>query len=205
MLRNVFAVAAVALVTISAEPSADAALYWTPWVSEEGGGPWTYCAKWNEGAVGFGCRGKFCDDVRLLCETFPNGMTLNPSTLTVIRWFSEEGANAPIQSNGPEPNEGWCQFHIPGTIDASRPGVMSGARCRGDYCDDLQIECEDVVKFNGSTPVGARATNCTTTAPISEEQGSVDFGANRYVVSVACTGKFCDNKTFDVCSFIAPF
>jgi hypothetical protein len=183
-----------------------AALYWTGWVSEENGGPWTFCREWNEAAVGFGCSGSFCDSVRLFCETFPSGMTLDSSTLSNTAWFSEEGALPPgTISTQPTPNQGVCRYHIPGTIDSFRPGVVSAVHCSGSFCDNMQLECELPVKFSGSTAVPATASNCANVGPFSDENGSQDFGPNRYVTSITCEGRFCDRLTYRVCSFNAPF
>jgi hypothetical protein len=187
--------------------NADAALYWTQWVSEENGGPQAFCTNWDESAVGFGCSGNYCDNVRLLCETHANGMTMDPASQKFTAWFSEEGALPPgIESNQPTPNQGVCRYFIPGTIDSFRPGVVSGVRCSGSFCDNTQLECELPVKFNSSgTAVPATANSCHSVGPISEEQGSVDFGPNQYIYSVTCNGSFCDNKTFTVCNYTAPF
>jgi hypothetical protein len=205
MFKKAFAMAAVAAGIVSGAPSADASLYWTPWVSEENGSPWTYCTRWDEGAVGFGCNGPYCDDVTLLCETFPNGMELDRDTRWIVRWFSEEGGGGPIQSTGPSANQAQCRMHVPGTIDAWSPGVISGVHCRGPYCDDLQVECEAVIKMNGSTPVRANLGSCHDVGPYSEENGLQDFGANQYIYSITCNGAYCDNKTFRVCTHNAPF
>lgn len=191
--------------TMYAAASANAALYWTPWVSEEKGGPWSYCMGFNEGAVGFGCRGSYCDDIRMLCETFQGGMQINPSSYYLTNWFSEEGALPPgIGSNQPTPNQGVCRYWIPGTIDSFSPGVVTGVHCKGSYCDNLQLECGQPVKYFGSTPRRATATSCRNVGPYSEENGSLDFGPNQYIVSITCTGRYCDNKKFRVCTFVAP-
>jgi hypothetical protein len=203
--------AAVAGGIASSAPSAHAefpylALYWTPWVSEEDGGPWTVCSQWDEAAVGFGCRGDRCDDVRILCETFPGGMTLDTSTTYYGGWFSEEGALPPgVGSTEPAGNQTKCRMYIDGTIDSWTAGVVSGVHCRGAYCDDLQVECEAPVKFRGSTPVRAKANACHTVGPYSDEQGSQDFGPNNYIYGITCTGGWCDKKKFDVCTFTVPF
>jgi len=199
---------AVVTAALSFAGSAGAyALYWTPWVSEEGGGPWAFCTNWNESAVGFGCSGSYCDNIRLLCETHQSGMTMDPSSQTLTAWFSEEGALPPgIGSNQPTANQGVCRFFVPGTIDSFRPGVVGGAHCSGSYCDNLQLECELPVKFDSAgTAVPATADSCHSVGPYSEEQGSQDFGANQYIYSVTCTGSYCDNKTFTVCHYTAPF
>jgi hypothetical protein len=206
-MRKILLRALVAVGLTGVAGTADAALYWTQWVSEENGGPWAFCANWNESAVGFGCRGSFCDDVRLFCETHQNGMTMDPSSQRFTGWFSEEGALPPdIISTQPTPNQGVCRFFIPGTIDSFGVGVVGGVHCSGSFCDNLQLECEKVVKFNASgVAVPANPDSCRTVGPFSEEQGSQDFGPNQYIYSVTCTGSYCDNKTFTVCHYAAPF
>jgi hypothetical protein len=207
VLKKAFLMAAVAAGVVSVAPSADAANhYWTPWVSEEGGEPWSVCLFWNEGATGFGCRGAYCDDVRLLCETLPGGMTLDPASKFVPRWFSEEGALPPGQgSTWTTANQSQCRMFVEGTIDSWTRGIVSGVHCRGDYCDQLQVECEAPVKMDGPVPVPARGGSCRTFGPYSEENGSMDFGAGRYIYGITCSGDYCDNKKFEVCTFTAPF
>lgn len=181
-------------------------LYWTPWVSEENGGPWTACSYWDEAAVGFGCSGQYCDNIRMLCETFNDGISLNPSSDYHTAWFSEEGLPPDVGTTGIPPNMGVCESGITGTIDSTQPSVMSGAHCTGKYCDNMQLECDTPVKYNtAGTPVQATPTRCRSAGPFSEENGSQDFGANQYVSAILCTGKYCDNLTFTVCTFTAPF
>jgi len=206
MMRKWLIAAAMAVGAASGTSTAHADLYWTPFVSEENGGPWTACRFWNEAAVGWGCSGSNCDNIRLLCETFQSGMTLQPESDYHTAWFSEEGALPPdIASTQPTANEGVCRFFIPGTFDSFRPGVVSGAHCSGSFCDNVQLECDLPVKYNGATPVPANVNRCFTTGWLSEEQGSQDFGANQYIYTVECSGSYCDNKRFTVCSFNAPF
>jgi hypothetical protein len=140
------------------------------------------------------------------CQTFYNGLTLNPSTDKWTHWFSEETpppSDIGTTSTDPPMNAGVCQYGI--GIDAVIPGVMTGAHCTGKYCDNMQLECDQPVKYNGATPVPSIATNCQTYGPYSEENGSQDFGAGRFVSAISCSGKYCDNLTFTVCSFPAPF
>jgi hypothetical protein len=186
--------------------SAQAARYWTPWVSEENGGPLTGCAAWNEAASGFGCRGAYCDDVRLQCETFNGGITLAGGNTTYMsEWFSEENSGICNTTTGC-PNDASCKYGKQGSIDAMIPGTLSGVHCSGSNCDNLQLRCDMPVKTNSSGQnVQALTDSCRTVGPISEEQGSIDFGPNQYITSAVCTGKRCDNLTFRVCHFAAPF
>jgi len=205
-MNKVWFGAVVASVLAVAGTASAYQLYWTPWVSEENGGPEAFCSGWDESAVGFGCSGSYCDNVRLLCETFNGGMQMDPTTQRFTAWFSEEGALPPdLESTQPTANQGVCRFSIPGTIDSFRPGVVSGVKCSGSYCDNLSLECELPVKYNGSTAVPANADRCHNAGPFSEEQGSQDFGANEYIYSVTCTGSYCDNKTFTICHYSPPF
>jgi hypothetical protein len=182
------------------------ASYWTPWVSEANGGPETYCNSWSEGAVGFGCSGSWCGSVRLLCQAFNGGMSLDSSSYYYTPWFSEEGALGPgVGSTSPAGNEGSCRMGIPGTIDSWAPGVVSGVACSGAHCDKMQLECERPVKYNGGVAIPATAYSCHSAGTFSEEQGSRDFGTNQYIYNVACSGGYCDNLTFTVCHWDPPF
>jgi hypothetical protein len=206
MNSTAFASSLLAVAALLGASSAHAALYWTNWVSEEGGGPVTYCANWDESAVGLGCSGNYCDNVRLLCETLPNGMALNPATDSYSKWFSEEEFQEDyVVINGVDwYNHFGDNFHVcqyPG----AKPGVVAGIHCSGRYCDNVQLECVQPAKHDGSSFVPAGATSCAWSAWYSEEQGSVDFGANRYITGVECSGSFCDNKRFYVCTLVAPF
>ncbi|MCA9324417.1 hypothetical protein KC992_04950, partial [Candidatus Saccharibacteria bacterium] len=75
--------------------------YWTPWVSEENGGPSSTCSNWNDGAVGFECSGRFCDNVRLLCEAFPNKITLRSDRYDWTDFFSEEDSGFELLTGDP--------------------------------------------------------------------------------------------------------
>lgn len=195
---------ALAMTLGSVASPADAALYWTPWVSEEGGGPATQCNAWNEAAVGFGCSGSYCDNVRLLCETMPFSTTLDSSTDYWTGWFSEEhDSYSTWYSSGwyPWANENYRVCH---NTD-SQPGIVSGIRCNGSYCDNISIECAQAIKNVGFFTWDVGVTNCSWSGWYSEEQGSVDFGWNRYITGVECSGSRCDNKRFYVCSLVDPY
>jgi len=176
-------------------------LYWTPWVSEEKGGPPTYCSSWNEGAVGFACRGKYCDDVRLLCETFPYNITLTHLTNGWTSYFSEEDSGI-----GSWVSHGWYPYDGDNYKVCRRTntgGVVQGIRCKGGYCDDISLECSVPIRWVGGAQDPASMTNCAWSGWYSEEQGHVDFGWNRYITGVECSGSYCDRKRFYVCS-VAP-
>lgn len=186
--------------------TAFAATYWTGWVSEESGGPVAGCSAWTEAAVGFGCSGSYCDNVRLLCETLPFGAKVNQATDYWSGWFSEEH-----DGYGTYHSEGWYRYedenyHVCHSYD-NQPGVVTGIRCSGSYCDNISVECSQLIVQRGgilgpTLPVGV--TNCAWTGWYSEEQGSVDFGDNRYITGVECAGSRCDDKRFYVCSLVDP-
>jgi hypothetical protein len=171
------------------------AAYWTNWVSEENGGPATYCYTWSEGASGFGCSGSYCDNVRVYCDTLPFGDRLDPSTDYWTRYFSEEDSGI-----GTGYSVGWYPWDGD-NFKVCEPtwtaGIMSGVKCSGRYCDSISIECTVPLKSNGTR---AYLTNCGWTGWYSEEQGSVTFGYNRFITGVQCSGSYCDNKSYYVCS-----
>ena len=178
---------------------AQANLAWTGWVSEEN--PPAICPGWDEGAVGFGCRGKFCDDVRLLCETAPFGITFTGHKWS--GWFSEEDSGLATKV-----------FHAWFGMDTDSmevcrwqsglPGVVTGIQCSGKFCDNIAIECGTPVKNVGGSTLDVTVSSCGWTGWKSEEQGSTDFGPNRYITGVECRGSYCDDKRFFVCSLVNP-
>jgi hypothetical protein len=180
---------------------ARAALAWSPWVSEEYPHV-TGCADVlnNAAAVGFGCSGKYCDNVRLLCETLPFGATPDYTTSYWTSLFSEETDGFSTWSS-----EGW--YHYDGDnyevchATDNYPGFVTSILCNGSYCDNIALQCVQAKK-SGGIPV--HVTSCGWTGWYSEEQGSVDFGYNRYITGVECQGSYCDNKRFYVCSMVNP-
>jgi len=210
MSMKILLSAAFAVSAALAAPTAGAALYWTSYVSEEGGSPLRFCNAWDEAAVGFGCSGRYCDNVRLLCETMPFGTTLDGATDYLSPWFSEEHDDVTLVvfDSGYWNNEFDENYHICQYSDVAHggyAGLVSGIRCRGSYCDDISLECTQPVKFTASGKVKVNTTNCQWTAnTYSEEQGSVDFGSNRYFVGAKCFGSNCDNKQFLLCSLVNP-
>ena len=175
-------------------------LYWTTWISEESGEP-SWCFSDREAAVGFGCHGSNCDNVRLLCETLPFGFVMEGYRFT--EWFSEEtselGLAIPHGWYGRDTeNSHVCQFGW------TAPGIMTGITCYGRFCDNINLECATPVKVQHGRRVAAAVTGCEWSDWLSEEQGSVDFGSNRYIMGAECNGDFCDNKRFYVCSLVDP-
>lgn len=191
---------ATACLLVSATASATS--YWTSWVSEEGGGPVAGCNGTSEAASGAGCMGDYCDDVRLLCTTLPYGATVNPSSVYWSEWTSEETDGTTTHSSS-----GWYasdadNYHV---CDWSgTPGFVTAIRCSGSYCDDISIQCSQMSVHWVGLNLAVGATNCAWSAYYSEEQGSIDFGTNRFIAGVMCSGSNCDNKSYYVCSMTDP-
>jgi hypothetical protein len=197
------------VVTSVVATSAHAALYWTPWVSEENGGPPTYCRAWNEAAVGFGCSGSYCDNIRILCETLPFNATLDSRSVYWTDFFSEETSGEATDISHPSNHLVWypngngenykvCHWNRP------NPGLLAGIKCKGRYCDDISLECIQPIKWKNGISYPVQVNNCNWSWWYSEEQGSVDFGYNRYITGVRCRGRYCDDKQFYVCSLVDP-
>lgn len=167
--------------------------YWTDWTSEESGAVW--CNAWNEAAIGFACSGSYCDNVALLCNQLPNGISLDTSTDYWTGWFSEETDDyVTFRSgwyNSDVRNQEVCHW---GT---STPGLMSGIDCSGSYCDSISLECTVPKRPNGTLPT---FSNCAWSSSwFSEEQGAVAFGSQSFIAGAKCSGSYCDNKKFYVC------
>ena len=72
-----------------------------------------------------------------------------------------------------------CQYWGPSAM-------LSGLRCRGRYCDDLQIRC--------SNKSNAQLSGEFWTDYFSEEQGMrTCAGGNRVVTGIRCRGRYCDD------------
>ena len=81
---------------------------------------------------------------------------------------------------------------------------MTGIRCHGDFCDNISIECANVVKQVGTRTVHADLVGCAWSGWLSEENGgTADFGF-KIISGVECSGSNCDNKRFYVCSVSDP-
>lgn len=196
----------LAIATLLVAATASAAAYWTPWVSEEGGGPETGCSAYNEAANGSGCSGSYCDNVRLQCTTMPFNASIVPSSVYWSEWTSEENSGLTTYFGG-----GWFQYdeddyHVCHAWN-NQPGFITGMKCSGRYCDKISVECgqarASLLRGGASYPVGV--TDCSWTGWYSEEQGtSINFGANRYATGVECSGSYCDQKRFFVCSMVDP-
>jgi hypothetical protein len=131
---------------------------------------------------GVRCTGDYCDNLRISCSRLP-GASLGRALWTP--WVSEEQGRRACPSR-----------HL-----------IAGLTCRGRYCDNLSLYCVEVTDL--------RLVHCSQSRSVSEEGGGrLDFlaaiGADKAGQRVAargitCSGRYCDNKTFNVCEVsIAP-
>jgi hypothetical protein len=202
MANSIIRITAFTLIFGAALPAtkAEAALYWTRWFSEESPA-YAICSGTDEGVVGFQCSGSYCDNIRFLCETLPFGLVSNFS-YSWTGYFSEESDGL-----GEYVSEGFYHYYDENyrvCYASDTGGVVSGMGCRGDYCDDIQLECMKPAKLVNGVLTLASFTNCAWSGWYSEEQSAVDFGWNRYIVGAECSGDYCDNKRFYVCSLVSP-
>jgi hypothetical protein len=74
--------------------------------------------------------------------------------------------------------------------------------CSGRYCDSIALECATPVL--GAKP--ARMTGCFWSGWYSEEDPwfAYGVGSNRFITGVECSGRYCDNKRYHVCSVQPP-
>ncbi|MCE9522835.1 MAG: hypothetical protein K8S25_10440 [Alphaproteobacteria bacterium] len=117
-------------------PSSQAS-YWTNWFSEERSGEMIEGANFPKladnysVAVGIQCRGRYCDDMRLLMLPLrgPRVATLDSKSdypiCRISPSFSEEAGNAAPQPAAPSP--AFIEF-------------IHRVGCSGRYCDNLRIE-----------------------------------------------------------------
>jgi hypothetical protein len=144
---------------------------WSRSVSEEGDNL-TICGenRANTVVTGFSCAGSYCDNVRLLCGRTSGNDKLESRSVSWTSRFSEEGANSRT---------------CPGN------SFMTGLRCTGSNCDNLELRCTDL---------GVTRQSCRWTDWVSEENGgTLQFSSGDYAAGVQCRGSRCDDKQFFVC------
>lgn len=126
------------------------------------------------------CSGRYCDRISISCMRL-QGARLGRSIWTP--WVSEEGGG---------------RRNCPGNH------FIAGVACRGKYCDNISLNCVEVSN--------AGAFACRKSRSVSEENGELNFLAEIFAdkagqmaaaTGIRCSGRYCDNKTFDVCE-VAP-
>ena len=192
--------ASLALLSVSLPAVAIAPASWSQWISEENGGPWAFCGPTNQAISGVRCSGSYCDNVSVRCETLPYGITMQH--FSVSETFSEEDNGI-----GTTSSEGWYRYddsnsHVCKWAGSS--GIMTGFRCQGRYCDNITLECATPMTHFAGVTEPAELTDCSWSAYYSEEDPwfAYGVGANRYISGVRCQGRYCDNKSYYVCSLL---
>lgn len=197
-LRSLTLAASTILAVATVASTAHAASYWTPWVSEENGGPAAACQSDYEAATGVGCQGSYCDSVRLYCRTMPDNVYLDTTSTYWSGYFSEETSGVSSYRTAGWYRHGGDNYHVCNASGQS--GILSGIKCRGGYCDDISVRCSQPFVFVNRAKYYVHMKDCAWSAWYSEETGSIDFGNNRHVTGVRCSGSRCDNKQYYVCS-----
>lgn len=141
---------------------------WSIGVSEETNP--AYCAKqFMMGGVYFS--GSYSDNAYLYCiDQSAQNTATGTRYSSWTSWFSEESPNS---------------------RECTGDSWLTGIRCRGNYCDDVQLLCTQFIGKNGS--------NCSWTAAYSEESGVKLFPSGYFAKGARCTGSNCDNMSFYVC------
>lgn len=106
---------------------------WTPWFSEEGTGHATRTVALKGVSAGIGCRGSYCDDLRLLVSS--PGVTVSEAMCGWTGPISEESqAGAQCRAGS----------------------YINDVKCEGRYCDNISLQCCRVAyrenMFPPSTP-----------------------------------------------------
>jgi hypothetical protein len=120
------------------------------------------------------CTGRYCDNVQITCTRFRDAMLGQGSWMP---WVSEEQGRRECPPN-----------HL-----------IAGFACRGSYCDNISLYCVQVTNMS--------AVNCRDSRFVSEENGgSLSFfeggdggGQMLFARSMRCSGRYCDNKSFNIC------
>ena len=127
---------------------------------------------WFVGSVH--CTGRYCDNVRIGCR---RARGAGNGSLQWTAFVSEEGN---------------------GFRRCPSNHYIAGFSCRGKYCDNVSLLCVE-------TPT-LRPLSCRQTRFFSEERGgTLDFfsgdvsGQVFLARSMQCRGRYCDNKSFEVC------
>ncbi len=169
---------------------------WLPYISDETGG-FAYCASTTEAVAGVRCSGSYCDNVGIRCQTLPTNITVTGNHHSDT--FSEEGYY------GTNSTTGWYQSdsdnsHVCNWGKES-PGIVTGMRCSGSYCDNITLECATPRALVNGTVERVRFTGCYWTGYYSEEDPWVswDPSQEKYIAGVQCSGSYCDDKRYYIC------
>lgn len=148
------------------------AQFWSPFTSEE----YPPLTSPNRYLINrMQCTGSFCDNVRI--QNVLTSRTYNHSYWS--SFFSEEGSGSGL-------NQRTC---------TSSSEFMTGIACNGGYCDNVSIQCTQLLSSSRS--------GCYWTASFSEEQVySEPVPAGYYAAGLRCLGSNCDNKQIYMCRLL---
>ena len=79
----------------------------------------------------------------------------------------------------------WTAYYSEEGGEALCNGLVTGMRCRGKYCDDVSLECDQ-------STLGDTYSH-SWTKYFSEETGGLICGGEGYITGVKCQGKYCDD------------
>lgn len=151
--------------------------FWTSKTSDGWGfsDPQTQCPQ-NSVMSGLSCTGGHCDDVAVLCDPAAGILTDKGDWVGEDRMFSEEGENKQTCQDGE---------------------LMTGFRCTGDYCDNVEIKCSKVEGFQRNrcewSDVGIKS------GPFDTERrywAPEDY----FVAGLSCHGSYCSEMKAFLCS-----
>ena len=153
------------------------------WTRETSDGGYPLACPTGKMVTGFGCSGDYCDNVSLRCSTDKFDLSQ--------RWWeepiSEENRSGSITDNGITTRNN-DNMQRCGTW-----GFITGVSCSGEFCDNVALECSGLQ--------GKRPNSCGWSGWMSEEnRGRSLFPEGRYPVAMECSGPYCDNKRFLLCS-----
>ncbi|MEP7121050.1 MAG: hypothetical protein ABJE95_09080 [Byssovorax sp.] len=116
------------------------------------------------------CTGRYCDNIATYCQNDGVG---KPGAQRATPYFSDE--NPAMLCNVDE----W----------------VTSISCTGSYCDNVSLTCTKLVTPN------VVHNSCMWTGWVSEEfGGQLNFPAGYYMAGAQCSGSYCDNMRFWVCS-----
>jgi hypothetical protein len=144
---------------------------WTGYTSEET--PPLTCGH-GQVVQGLDCTGKYCDNVALYCTNTGRATGWG----TWLPYFSEEGSGAA--------NEGHC---------AAGDMWMTGLGCSGSYCDNVSMQCSQMI--------GSWTGGCLWSPQwYSEEQAPFYAPHGYYIKGIKCGGSYCDNMRYLYCQML---
>jgi hypothetical protein len=156
----------------STATASQALLAWTPWVSEEQPAG-TSCGTDNVVATYAGCRGSYCDDMRLFCGTVPSGFVRTGTT----SWTGYVSAN-------------W--------LNCPNGYVIDGIRATGSFSNDISLRC-----VSAQWPAQGTNCAYAPSLSDEQGTVAFDVSAQSYTKGVAtaifCGGSHCDNMFYWVC------